>query len=58
MDHYKNKQHTQSDGQHYPNPDKKGDMESKDKESKIPRAKIKEKIPMSRRITLITLSNP
>ena len=52
MDHYKNKQHTQCDGQHYPNPDKKGDMDSKDKESKIPRAK-KKKIP-----TLIPLSNP
>ena len=39
MDHYKNKQHSQCDGQHNPNPDKKGDMDPKDKESKIPRAK-------------------
>ena len=58
MEHHKNKQYTQCNGQHYPNPDKKGDMDSKDKESKIPRAKIKEKIPMSQRITLIPLSNP
>ena len=39
MDHYKNKQHSQCDGRHNPNPNKKGDMDSKDKESKIPRAK-------------------
>ena len=39
MEHHKNKQYTQCNGQHYPNPDKKGDMDSKDKESKIPRAK-------------------
>ena len=45
MDHYKNKQHTQCDGQHYPNPDKKGDMDSKDKESKIPRAKKRKESP-------------
>ena len=55
MDHYINKHHTQCDGQHYPNPDKKGDMDSKDKESKIPKAKIKEK----KKITnLIPLSSP
>ena len=45
MDHYKNKQHSQCDGQHNPNPDKKGDMDPKDKESKIPRAKKKKESP-------------
>ena len=43
MEHHKNKQYTQCNGQHYPNPNKKGNIDSKDKESKIPRTKIKEK---------------
>ena len=53
--HHKNKQYTQCNGQHYPNPDKKGDIGSKGKESKFPKAKIKEKKEIP---NLIPLSSP
>ena len=39
MYHYKNKRHSQCDGQYNLNPSKKGDMDPKDKESKIPRVR-------------------
>ena len=39
MDHYKNKQHSQCDGQYNLNPNKKGDMDPKDKESKTRRVR-------------------
>ena len=39
MDHYKNKRHSQCDGQYNLNPNKKGDMDPKDKESKIRRVR-------------------
>ena len=45
MVHYKNKPHSQSDGQYNLNPSKKGDMDPKDKESKIPRAKKRKESP-------------
>ena len=55
MEHHKNKQHTQCNDQHYPNPDKKGDKDSKGKESKFPKAKIKEKKDIPNLIPLSSL---
>ena len=39
MDHYKNKRHSQCNGQYNLNLNKKGDMDPKEKESKIRRAR-------------------
>ena len=55
MEHHKNKQYTQCNDQHYPNPDKKGDIDSKGKESKFPKAKIKEKKEIPNLIPLSSL---